>query len=106
MTDTFLYVLRPNRLEILTEGPTDEETRTLERHVQYLQELLASDVVTLFGRTQTTTPDTMGLVILHARDESAARALMQSDPAVVDGLMSATLYPYRIAGMRATSRDA
>jgi uncharacterized protein YciI len=106
MTQTYLYVLRPNRLAMLVEGPTDEETRSLERHVAYLERLTERGTVVLFGRTQTTGAETMGLVVFEAADLSAAESLMRDDPAVRDGLMSAKLYPYRIAGMRGISADA
>jgi uncharacterized protein len=33
----------------------------------------------------------------EAEDEAAARQFMESDPAVVTGLMSATLHPYALA---------
>jgi len=51
----------------------------------------------MVGRTQTTTPDTMGLAVFLAEDEAAARALMQSDPAILEGVMRGELFPYKIA---------
>ena len=99
-TPTFLYVLKLSRTALLVEGPTDDETRILERHVAYLERLTDEGVVVLFGRTQNADESTIGLVIFEARDEDAAREVMQADPAVDEGLMTATLFPYRIAGMR------
>ena len=51
----------------------------------------------MVGRTQTTTPDTIGLAVFLAKDEAEARSIMQSDPAVKEGVMRAELFPYRIA---------
>ena len=51
----------------------------------------------MVGRTQTSTPDTIGLAVFLAEDEAAARAVMESDPAIIEGVMSAELFPYRIA---------
>jgi uncharacterized protein YciI len=60
----FIYVLRPTRIAMLTDGPSER---------------------------------TFGIVIYKAADESAARALADADPAVRDGIMSAEVFPFRIA---------
>ena len=39
----------------------------------------------------------MGLAVFLAEDEAAARALMQSDPAILEGVMRGELFPYKIA---------
>ena len=62
---------------------------------------MAQGVVILMGRTQNDDETTFGIVIFEAGDETAARAVMENDPAVREGVMAATLYPYRIALMRA-----
>ena len=51
----------------------------------------------MVGRTQTNTSDTMGLAVFLADDEAAARALMESDPAIAEGAMRGELFPYKIA---------
>ena len=43
---------------------------------------------------------TFGITIFEAPDEAGARAVMQTDPAVAAGVMSATLYPYAVAVAR------
>lgn len=96
----YLYILRPARVEMLTAGPTDAERATVAEHVAYLGTLAQRGEVVLFGRTTTNDADTLGLVIFEAPDDVAARALMESDPAVSAGVMTARLFPYRIAGMR------
>jgi uncharacterized protein YciI len=96
----WLYILRPNRLGMVTEGPTPEEAETLSRHFAYLERLTDKGTMILVGRTQNTDENTIGLAIFEAGDESAAREIMENDPAVVGGVMLATLYPYKIALMR------
>ena len=93
----WLYVLHPNRAEMLVSGPTPEEAATVGRHAAHCDALGKQSVMLMVGRTQTTTPDTMGLAVFLAEDEAAARAIMQSDPAVLEGVMRAELFPYRIA---------
>jgi uncharacterized protein YciI len=96
----FIYVLKPARLEMLTEGPTPEEVETVSRHSAYFQDLTAKGVMILMGRTQNNDESTFGIAIFEAEDESAAQRIMENDPAVIRGVMRATLYPYRIALMR------
>lgn len=93
----WLYTLRPARPEMLTEGPTEGETRAVGEHFAYLKGLVEAGSVLLVGRTQDAGPETRGLVIFEAEDEAAARALMEGDPAVSQGVMTATLQPYAIA---------
>lgn len=96
----FLYVLTLTRPDMLTSGPTPEEMETIGRHFAYVSELTERGVMILVGRTQTTGPETMGLAIFEAENEDAARAIMAADPAIVEGVMTGTLYPYKIALMR------
>jgi uncharacterized protein len=98
--EQWLYVLKPTRLGMVTEGPTDEEAATVSRHFAHLQELAEKGVMILVGRTQNADENTIGLAIFEAEDETAATNIMLSDPAIIEGVMTATLYPYKIALMR------
>lgn len=95
----WLYLLKPARLGMLTEA-TPEESEAVSRHFAYLQDLTAKGVMILMGRTQNSDESTFGICIFEAEDESAARIIMESDPAVRAGVMRAALYPYKIALMR------
>ncbi len=99
----WLYFLKPARLGMVTEGPTPEETEVVSRHFAYLEALTEKGVMLLVGRTQNADESTFGIAIFEAEDESAARAIMEADPAVVGGVMRATLYPYKVALMRRQS---
>ena len=96
----FVYLLKPTRLGMLTEGPTPEEQATVGRHFKYLEDLTEKGVMILMGRTQNNDESTFGIAIFEVEDESAAREIMEADPAVAGGVMRATLYPYKIALMR------
>jgi uncharacterized protein YciI len=96
----FLYYLKPTRLGMVTEGPTPEEAETVSRHFAYLSDLTDKGVMILMGRTQNNDENTFGIAIFEAEDESAARRIMENDPAVAAGVMRANLYPYKIALMR------
>jgi uncharacterized protein YciI len=95
----YIYVLKVTRLEQLTEGPTEREQAVVAEHFAHLKKLTEEGVAILVGRTQNTDASTSGIVVFQAESEEAARELMESDPAVVNGVMSATLYPFRIALM-------
>jgi len=93
----FIYVLKPSRLEMLTDGATPQESETVSRHFQYLQGLTEKGTAVLVGRTQTVESDTFGIVVFRAASEDEARSCMENDPAVANGVMLAQLYPFRIA---------
>jgi uncharacterized protein len=93
----FLYRIKPARLAMLTEGPTDREASIVGQHFQYLQSLVAEGVVLMAGRTLNVDAQTFGIVVFVAASEAAAGELVQNDPAVKHGIMSAELFPYRVA---------
>lgn len=96
----FLYFLKPTRLGMVTDGPTPDEAETVSRHFAFLSDLTNKGVMILVGRTQNRDESTFGIAIFEAEDESTARKIMEDDPAVVGGVMSAMLYPYKVALMR------
>jgi uncharacterized protein YciI len=93
----FIYVLRlvPRLREPSAWGPEDEAT--VDRHFACLKERNTSGIVRLAGRTQEPEASTFGICILAAGSEEEARRLMESDPAVEGGVMTATLHPFRTA---------
>ena len=92
----FLYKLQLVRGDMLRTGPTAAEQAVVAEHFAYLQDLHAQGAIILVGRTLTTDENAMGLAIFRADSEDAARQIMNSDPAVTKGLMSATLYPFKV----------
>jgi uncharacterized protein YciI len=96
----YLYVLRPTRLAMLSDGGTPQEQQIVSDHFADLQHLTEEGVAILMGRTLNNDERTIGLVIFNAADDDSARAVMQSDPAVIHGVMTAELFPYRVALIR------
>lgn len=93
----FLIVLRlPARLHDDTAW-TDADKAAVGAHFQRLKEATERGQVILAGRTRETADKTMGLVVLTAADETAAREFMNGDPCVAAGVMTATLHPYDLA---------
>jgi uncharacterized protein YciI len=93
----WLNTLRPTRLEMLTDGPTEREQRIVGEHFDYWQALVAKGDALLVGRTQDTGAHTVGISVFEAPDEASAIALCQADPTVREGVMTSAVQPYRIA---------
>lgn len=92
----WLSMAKPTRLEMLIES-TLEEDEIIDQHFAYLEDLTEKGVITLVGRTLNTDETSFGLTIFTAEDETEAREIMENDPAVKNGIMTATLYPFRVA---------
>lgn len=90
---TFAYVLRLVRPEAL-ENMTWEEEATVDEHFEYLKKKLAKRKLILAGRCL---DGGFGIVVFHAESERDAEKFMENDPAVKKGVMTAELYPFRVA---------
>ncbi len=95
--NTYLYQIQPTRPEMLSVGPTAREDEIISAHFEYLSDLHDKGVVWMAGRTLTTSEDSFGIVIFYAEDDAAAEALMKDDPAVIQGVMLAKIFPFRIS---------
>ena len=93
----FIYRIRPKRSDMLSGGPTEDEAKIVGDHFAYLSELSDQGVVLTAGRTLTEDEHTFGIVILETESDSEARHIMENDPAVKHGIMSAELFPFRVA---------
>jgi uncharacterized protein YciI len=93
----FLYRIRPTRPAMLVEGPTEGEAEIVGQHFDYLRHLVDAGVVLMAGRTLNTDDSAFGIAVFVADSNDAAEALMRADPAVAQGVMSAELFPYRVA---------
>jgi uncharacterized protein YciI len=93
----WIYVLRLVRPEALREALTERELAALGAHVEYQTRLAAEGTIVMSGRTQTDGPETFGIALIVAEDETAARAIMDADPGVTGGLQTAELFPYQVA---------
>ena len=82
---------------MLVDGPDAREAVIIDAHFAYLQRLAAEGVVLMAGRTLETGDRAFGIVVFTAESDDGALALMRNDPAVAEGVMSAELYPYRVA---------
>lgn len=93
----YIYVLKliPELLD--EDNWTEKENEIVARHFKVLQSLQGDGKLILAGRTLDMDQNSFGIVILKANDNEEARTLMENDPAVKEGIMTAKLHPYRVA---------
>ena len=90
----WIYFLHPPR-DDFAATMTAAEQEVFGRHFAHLQRLLADGTLVLAGPTLG--PVNTGIAILRAPDEEAARAIMNADPVVAEGVASAELRPFRVS---------
>ena len=93
----FIYVLRLVPRLHSDSAWTKEDNMAISRHFVRFQHAIETGELILAGRTKEPGDKTFGIAIFEAKDEAAARAFMESDPAVVAGLMTAELHPFAVA---------
>jgi len=96
----FLYQLKLIPSLLNEENWTDRENDIIHRHFEVLQNLKNEGKLILAGRTLNMDPTGFGIVIVEVNSEEEAIELMESDPAVKERIMEATLFPYRVALLR------
>jgi uncharacterized protein YciI len=99
-TNQFVYVLKLVPRLYDDSNWTQVDENIVDRHFNRLKKYTEEGKVILAGRTLNSGPDTFGLVIFEAASEEEAIDFMKRDPAVEEGVMTAELYPYRVALMR------
>jgi uncharacterized protein len=93
----FIYVLRLVPRLHSDSAWTQEDKMALDRHFARFKHAIETGELILAGRTREPGDKTFGIAIFEAKDEEAARKFMESDPAVVAGLMTAELHPFAVA---------
>lgn len=96
----FIYVLKLIPPLLKEENWTEKEQEIVGRHFKKLQGLLKEGKLILAGKTDGLDEKTFGIVILEVDSEKEAKLIMESDPAVAEGIMKAELYPYTVALMK------
>ena len=92
---SWLVVLRPVRDEMPFE-PTEDESRIVSEHYDYLKRLRVEGRIVLAGPSALP-GDTFGLGIFDQDDRAEVEAIVAADPAVTNGIMTAEIRPYRIS---------
>ena len=94
---TWVYFLHPPR-EDFAATMTQAEGGVFERHWERLQRLHADGVTHLVGPTLGRT--NTGIAVFEAPDEEAARAVMDGDPVIAEGVCRGELREMRVSLLR------
>jgi uncharacterized protein YciI len=93
----FLYKNSLVRPEALVEGFTEFESKAMSEHFNYLKDLTEKSIVILAGPTLVKDFSNFGIVIFKAETEKEAGEIMHGDPAIMQCVMRAELYPFKIS---------
>lgn len=93
----WIVFIHPPR-ENFADTMTDEENAVWAVHFERYREMLADGTLILAGPTLG--PKNTGVFIFEARDEEAARAIMEEDPVIAGGYAAGELRPFRVSLLR------
>ena len=74
-----------------------KDNKIVAVHFNRLKKLKEDGILILAGRTLNDDEKQFGIVIYEASSEKEAKSIATEDPAVKQGIMTAEVYPYRIA---------
>lgn len=94
----WLYLVTEFRRPDLLTTMTDAEKEVFSRHLEYMTDLSAKGALVVAGPC--TDLSGRGIVVFQAVNEPAARAIMEADPALKEGLIKAELHPMRLVFLR------
>ncbi len=93
----WVYFIHPPR-DDFAATMTDAEQEVWARHWARIQRLFADGSIVLIGPTLGRT--NTGICVFEAPDEAAARAFMNDDPAIAEGIARGELRPMRVSLLR------
>jgi len=94
---TYIYILRLKPEYRNDESWSEQDTETLKTHDKRIERLKGRGTIKLAGRTDLpiSNKENFGAVIFEADDDVKAELVAQSDPAVMEGIMTAVCYPFK-----------
>ncbi|WP_377890820.1 YciI family protein [Alkalihalobacillus sp. R86527] len=93
----YLYKLKLIPELVDANNWTEKENKIVSEHFNALQALLKENTLIMAGRTMNDDESAFGVVVIQTNSEEEAAAIMKKDPAVREGIMTAELFPYRVA---------
>jgi uncharacterized protein YciI len=89
----FIYIVRPIK-ENFNNTAKEEENKIISEHFSYLKSLLDKKILILAGPELNAK---FGVTIIETDTEEQAKEIMNNDPAVVNKVFSAELFPFRVS---------
>jgi uncharacterized protein len=96
----YIYQLKVVPRLLKEENWKEEDNKIVIEHFERLKVLTEERIVILAGRTLKIDEGGYGLVIFEATNDEEAQKIMENDPAVKKGIMTAQLHSYRVALLR------
>lgn len=94
----FVYVLKLMPRLLDEKNWTEQDKQIVGRHFRRLQQLQKDGRLILAGKTlDDSDPSQFGVVVFEADSEEEARRQMEADDAVREKIMTAQLFPFRVA---------
>lgn len=94
----FVYVLKLTPRLLDEKNWTEQDRQIVGRHFRRLQQLQKDGRLILAGKTlDDSDPSQFGVVVFEADSEEEARRQMEADDAVREKIMTARLFPFRVA---------
>jgi uncharacterized protein YciI len=94
----FVYVLKLTPRLLDEKNWTERDKQIVGRHFRRLQQMQKDGRLILAGKTlDDADPGQFGVVIFEADTEEEARGVMEADDAVKEKIMTARLFPFRVA---------
>ncbi|MDQ3927920.1 MAG: YciI family protein [Chloroflexota bacterium] len=89
----YIYMIKATRAGFATE-PMAEEMEAMGKHFLYLKKLVEEKKAFMAGPCLDAA---FGIVIYEADSEEEARRIMENDPSVIAGVMSAEMHEFRVS---------
>jgi uncharacterized protein YciI len=89
----FAYLVRPAFDQAFKVQADERERGIVDEHWGFLLDLQRSGRLVLAGRCY---DGPFGIVVFEAESEADARAVMERDPSVREGVQAAELYPFKV----------
>ncbi|MCA1618569.1 MAG: YciI family protein [Acidobacteria bacterium] len=94
----FVYVLKLSPRLLDEKNWTERDKQIVGRHFRRLQQMQKDGRLILAGKTlDDADPSQFGVVVFEAETEEEARGVMEADDAVKEKIMTARLFPFRVA---------
>ena len=98
----FVIRIQPVRATFVNDA-TQEESKTMGVHFEYLKKLVAEGKVVLAGPS-INGEKTFGLIIVEVDTEAEARAILEGDPSYKAGIQIGEVFPFTLALIRESAR--
>lgn len=91
--EQFIYKIKPTRPNF-NESMTKEESEIMGNHFNYLKGLQNEGTLILAGPCLDAA---FGIVVFQSDSIETAQMIMENDPAVKQGIMSAEIHPFKVS---------